>query len=66
MEFEKMVYRALIIVLLTVSFLSAIFFFVPFAMSGYEGVIESDGIILAAMYGISVLGLVLLNLSKKN
>ncbi|MCI8561831.1 MAG: hypothetical protein HFH03_12055 [Dorea sp.] len=60
MEFEKVVYRVITVVLLIVIFLSAICFFQPFLMSGYEGVIESDGISLVSMYGISVLGFVVL------
>lgn len=65
MKFEEMIYRVIMIILLVVVFLSAILFFKPFLMSGYEGVIENDGIILASMYGISVLGFVILHLKKK-
>lgn len=65
MKFEEVIYRAVTVILLVVIFLSAICFFEPFLMSGYEGVIENDGIVLAAMYGISVLGFVILHLKKK-
>ncbi len=65
MKFEEVVYRVIMGVLLVVIFLSAICFFGPILMSGYEGVIENDGITLAFMYGISVLGFAILYLKKK-
>lgn len=65
MKFEDVIYRVVMGVLLVVIFLSAICFFGPILMGGYEGVIENDGIILASMYGISVLGFAILYLKKK-
>ncbi len=65
MRFEEVIYRVIMIVLLVIIILSAICFFNPLLMSGYEGVIENDGIILASMYGISVLGFAMLYLKKK-
>ncbi len=52
-------------VLLIVIFLSAVCVFEPLLMSGYEGVVESDGIIFVSMYGISVLGFAILYFVNK-
>lgn len=65
MKFEDVIYRVIMVVLLVIIILSAICFFIPLLMNGYEGVIENDGITLAFMYGISVLGFAILYLKKK-
>lgn len=65
MKYEKIIYRVIMAVLLTVIFLSAVCVFEPLLMSGYEGVVESDGIIFVSMYGISVLGFAILYFVNK-
>lgn len=66
MKFEEVVYKVIMVFYLVVIFLSAICFFNPILMSGYEGVIESDGMALVSMYGISILGFAILYNKEKS
>lgn len=64
-KFEKTMHIIVRVVLCIVMILSALLFFRPYLSSGYEGVIENDGMTLAVMYGISAVAFVVGSRMKK-